>query len=78
MHDDCERCKIVVRKALSDARKTLSINDPIFYAETMMQRYLPGFDASQVTDEEFIRKYGMMLYVLECEGKKLPDIKAGN
>lgn len=42
-----------------------------------MQRYLPGLDASQLTDDEFFIKYGMMLYILRTEGKKLPNIGHG-
>jgi len=40
-----------------------------------MERYLPGLDTSLLTDEQFKRKYSMLIYILKIEGKNLPDIK---
>jgi len=42
----------------------------------MFERYLPGLSGvSQMSDEDFVRKYKMLLYMLKTEGVDTLKIK---
>lgn len=45
-------------------------DDPLGYVETMLQRYLPGLDVSELSDAAFIRKYAQLVDILEKENNK--------
>ena len=66
--------KELLYKALSEDQE--DVFDPIFYAESMLQRYMPGLATSQLTDELLFKKYRFLMYMLKTEGVDVVKMKS--